>query len=736
MRKIGFAILALSLLVLSQGARAEWTIHVRSGGAKGGDGSEGKPFATLQEARDAVRAARKSGAIPDGETAVVEIGSGVFRLESTLTFSAEDGGTKEAPVVYRAKETGKARLSGGVALDPKKFTEVTDAAIRERLAESVRDSVRVIDLSELVSEPFPELARSFKNAPAAPWLYVDGQPMTLARWPNQHPAEGDEWARFSKVIDSGKADPDSPDPEKRKSHPGSFVFDGDRPQRWRLDEGVWLFGYWTHDWSYEVIRLAAYDSEKKMLSLAAPHSYGLGGGTWGGKERRFFALNSLDELDAPGEWYLDREKKQLYFLPESELAKSEIVLATLSQPMMEIKGAKHLHFEGLTLSHSHGQGLVVSDAEDIEIAGCTLANLAGSGISISGGARNTVRSCNLYNLGTTGITLNGGERKSLTPSEHRAENNHIHHYGRFQRTYAPGIGAYGCGQIVRHNRIHDAPHNAVLYSGNEHLFEKNEVFRVVMETGDSGAFYTGRDWTSQGNVLRHNYIHHLGEGNEEATNAMGVYLDDCDSGDTVESNVFFRAGRAFLIGGGRDNVVRNNLIVECPIGLHLDSRGMTWKQWNDPNSPGWNLEEKAEKLNYREAPWSERYPNLAKIMSDSPQEPLHNVIRDNVFVDCEQKPFHFDGNVMKLLGKLDVADNLVVSRTGDGGKLAADEIKGTANLAGTSEAPVDLGISVEKGAGLSLEADATKLRKVLPTFQAIPFKEIGLYEDDFRTELP
>ena len=80
--------------------------------------------------------------------------------------------------------------------------------------------------------------------------------------------------------------------------------------------------------------------------------------------------------------------------------------------------------------------------------GCVVANLAHGGITVSGSS-NTVRSCDLYNLGSHGISLNGGDRKTLTPANNVAVNNHIHHYGLFKRTYAPGIGVSGCGQIVR-----------------------------------------------------------------------------------------------------------------------------------------------------------------------------------------------------------------------------------------------------------------------------------------------
>ena len=123
----------------------------------------------------------------------------------------------------------------------------------------------------------------------------------------------------------------------------------------------------------------------------------------------------------------------------------------------------------------------------MEIAGCKVANLAQDGIKVNGSS-NIVRSCDVYNIGKTGIAVSGGDRKSLTPANNLVVNNDIHHFGNFQRTYAPGIHVSGCGNILRNNAVHDAPHTAILYGGNEHLFELNEVYRVVMETGRCGGF--------------------------------------------------------------------------------------------------------------------------------------------------------------------------------------------------------------------------------------------------------
>lgn len=734
MKIVQWPLIAVIVVNVSMYAVANTDFYVAPKAPPNGDGTRQSPFQSLSQTRDAIRSAKRSGSLKSGEAITIQLAPGVYPLQASLSLTSEDSGTAGAAVVYRAQKSGTARIHGGIALPFSGFNNVSDPEVLSRIGPDARARIVVYDLSSSFPAAIPPLKAAYRGAPRAPWLYINHRPMPLARWPNANAPDGG-WARFSKAIDSGLADPDAKDPIRRNARPGSFEFDDPRPARWNLDEGVWLQGYWTHDWSDEVIRVGSYDLRSRVITLAAPHNYGIASGTWGEKERRFFALNTLDELDAPGEWYLDRLRRRLYLYPDGDLQNAEIVLATLTEPLLNVSGAKHIRFEGLRLEYGHGTGIALQHTEFSEVVGCTISNLAGRGIHVSG-SHNTIRSCDLYNLGKSGISLNGGDRKQLTPAQNLAVNNHIHHYGRFQRTYAPGIGVSGCGNIVRNNCIHDAPHNAVLYGGNEHLFERNEIYRVVMETGDSGAFYTGRDWTSQGNVLRHNFIHDLGGGNAKHVNTMGVYLDDCDSGDTVESNVFLRAGRAIMIGGGRSNSVLNNLVIDCPIGLHMDARGMTWKQWNDPRSAGWNLEGKAQALNYLNPPWSTRYPQLAAIMNDSPRQPLHNSIRRNVFVDCTKQVFSFDSNVRQLLDSFDMADNLAVNTTGASSDVAAvKDIKGCTSITGTDDDPVALGFTDSVAANFELRPDAQLLDEV-SSFVPIPFASIGLVPDEYRKTLP
>ena len=131
---------------------AERNIYVATEAEAGGDGSRRRPHQTLEQARDAIRAARKDGSLASGEAVTVLVGPGVYRQQAAFELTAEDSGSEGAPVVYRAQKRGQARLHGGITLDAADFTAVTDPAVLARLDPSVREQVRVCDLSRLVPD--------------------------------------------------------------------------------------------------------------------------------------------------------------------------------------------------------------------------------------------------------------------------------------------------------------------------------------------------------------------------------------------------------------------------------------------------------------------------------------------------------------------------------------------------------------------------------------------------------
>ena len=315
--------------------------------------------------------------------------------------------------------------------------------------------------------------------------------------------------------------------------------------------------------------------------------------------------------------------------------------------MLLLEHRRNEAISGRTIAFGGGAGLVLRDCHDVLVSDCTIECVAGSGIEIAGDCTGVVVSnCVVRNVGCCGVEMGGGNRRKLERGGNRVVDCEITRFGQVQRVYAPGVRLGGCGNEVVRCKIHHAPHSAILYHGNEHLIADNDIFDVVRETGDAGAIYSGRDWTSQGNVLARNRIHDLGQsvsnGKSHDVFTMGIYLDDCDCGDTLVSNEFVRAGCAVMIGGGRENRVIGNTIADCDIGIHLDDRGVTWTQhWNNPNDPSWNLVKKAEDLGYRDEPWRSRYPRLAATMDDEPRLPKYNVFDGNTVTRC-RIPYQFN----------------------------------------------------------------------------------------------
>ncbi len=557
------------------------------------------PFATLARARDEIRALKKAGPLPEGGVQVLLRG-GIYMVDAALSLSAEDSGTVQAPVVYSAASGEEVRLVGGKVLTG--FTPVSDPAILKRLEKAAHGKVLQVDLKALGVTDFGSPKGGGME------LFFQDKPMTVSRWPNEGFVKIAEVTGGELVNVRGT----------KGDRIGKWVYEGDRPKRWAEENDLWVHGYWFWDWSDERHSVKTIDTAKRIIEVKKPyHGYGYRNGQW------YYAFNLLSEIDAPGEWYVDRESGILYFWPPAPID-AGVAMVSVTPGMVSMDGVSHLTLRGLTFEAARGTAITMSGGTANRVIACTIRNMGSRAVSISGGTNHGVVGCDIYGMGGACISLNGGARKTLTPAGHFADNNHIHHYARWYRMYNTAVSLNGVGNRATHNYIHDAPHMALGFSGNDHLIEFNEIHDVCHESNDAGAIYAGRDWTMRGTVIRHNYMHDI-VGFEDR-GCVGVYLDDMFSGTHIYGNLFHKVYRAAFIGGGRDNRVERNLFIDCIKGLHIDNRAQGWAK----GSVNTVMKERLDAMPYTDPLWVARYPKLLGTWEDEPAAPKGNIIRSNV----------------------------------------------------------------------------------------------------------
>lgn len=510
---------------------------------------------------------------------------------------------------------------------------------------------------ECAAGPLPDAEGFARVRPHLPLFFYDGKWAVEARWPN----EG--YAEFTNVVESGVSGrvlnsvmPDNP------TGPGAFEFASDRPARWNFDEGVWLCGYFSHDWAYERVRAAGFDAGRRVVSMAAAATYGIGSQTWSNNAgRRFFACGVRAELDASGEFFFDRKTRRVDFIAPPGMR--EFVAVTRPGGFLEAEGVDDLRIDGVVFEYAL-EGLVFRKCRGLAVEGCTVRNVGGNALRIDGGENCRVSKCAFAGIGLTCCIVSGGDRRRLKPAGHEIADCEFSDFARVNRTYESAVKLHGCGNRVLRNRMHDAPHSAIFYGGNDHLVSSNEIWNLLVETQDAGAVYTGRDPTSRGNVVSFNYVHDCGVRGRKMANVMAFYLDDCDAGDLVVSNRVVNVPRGLLIGGGQDNRAVGNSFERCDIGLSIDDRGVyETEKWDSVTDASWQITRKALEMPIFEEPWKSRYPLMATYLVDSPREPRHVEISGNIFRDCAL-PIEYYLKGASSREAIAVHDNVIVGADG------------------------------------------------------------------------
>ena len=609
--------------------------YVAPAGNDTADGSQTKPFRTLERARDAVRSLKQSrgGNLPGGGVKIM-ISGGEYPWEKTLKLTSEDSGTAATPIVYQAEPGRTAVFSGGVRITS--WRPISDAKLRDKLDATVRDRVLQADLKALGIEDLGD-ATALRSCPE---LFVDGKPQTLARWPNEGFVKtgailGKDTFKVWNSIEGCRD--------------GKFGYVEDRPGYWLDEPDVRLYGYWFWDWFEEFQKVASIDPDARAFTLSRPYSnYGYR------KDQRYYALNVFRELDAEGEWYLDRRTATVYWLaPEGiDVSKAETVLSVFDQPFITMTDVENVVLRGLTLQEGRGDAIHISGGADCLLANCTIQRLGGDAIIVQGGEHHGIFGCTMNTLGCGGTRVAGGDRQTLTPGRHFVENCRVFDISRLKRTYAPAVHLDGCGNRIAHNLFENIPSSALRIEGNDHLIELNVIRNVVRESDDQGGLDMFGNPLYRGVVIRWNRWSDIQGG--EQNGAAGVRLDDMISGVSIYGNVFERCGAVHFGGvqihGGKENLVDGNLFVDCLAGF-------SFSRWDEKR---WLESIERFLPQAGKPPYASRYPELADLKSDANV----NLICRNVFASCGST-FLRDGRVQKTALNA-VADKLLETQVVSG----------------------------------------------------------------------
>ncbi len=332
----------------------------------------------------------------------------------------------------------------------------------------------------------------------------------------------------------------------------------------------------------EIVTLAALDEDTRTATVSGPEcTSGLRTGD------RYFVENVLEELDSPGEWYLDTRAGKLYLWPANPLTDETEVIAPLVKRMIEVSAdaatgqkVEHLRFAGLTIEDTDylpgdgcigygmgDQGVIhLTGATDCAVERCRFRNIGRYAVCLDGGEHNRVVGCDITGSAEGGILLLNSARNEIS-------DNAIHDCGLVYKHIGGVVlqGSEASENLIAHNLIHEISRYGISLknAGLDNVIEYNELYDLNTETYDTGGIeVTQHDKELRsGSTIRHNLVRDVigysSDNGRPVYLSWGIYLDSYAGGYDVHHNITVRNHHGgIMLQGGKDNHVWNNVFVD------------------------------------------------------------------------------------------------------------------------------------------------------------------------------
>ena len=623
--------------------------YVSPSGDDANPGTLAKPFATLQRAQQSAR-------VKHGE---VFLRGGTYYLPETLVFTAEDSGTKNAPVVFQNYPDEKPVISGGIRLEHLDWQPYTNGIFQANVP------------ADLQTEE----------------IFINGERQVLARYPNFNPN--------AQYFDGFAPDAISPQRAARWADPAGGYYHAMHPALW----GDFTWRITGKETNGEVKLEGGWQNNRG----AAAH-----------RQIRFVE-NIFEELDAPGEWFLNSKTHTLYFYPPADVdLKKAVVEATRLRTLVEFRGneehpVKWIALRGLVFRQAartvmdtrepllrsdwaiyRGGAIFFNGAEDCALEDSFIDQVGGNGVFVNNyNRRVAIRGTQIAKAGASGICFVGdpqaarsplfnynqthkleeidrtpGPKSDNYPADCLVDNCLIHLTGRVEKQTAGVEIDLARNITVRHCSIYDVPRAGINIGDGcwgGHVIEYCDIFDTVKETGDHGAFNSwGRDRFWRPNIAEVNaWVKQVPElpmldvvkpivlanNRWRCDHGWDIDLDDGSSNYIITNNLCLHGGIKNREGFRR--LVENNIMVDGGFNPHVwfaDSgdvfrHNLVWTAYRPANMhrPPWGAD---MDFNLLQNDGATTITPATRLQQQSGRDE-HSIVADAQFVD----PAHGDYRV-------------------------------------------------------------------------------------------
>lgn len=529
----------------------ERTIYVSPNGDNNNAGNSiEKPLKDIQVAFDKIPDLMKVG---EG-TLHIRLLEGNYFLTSALELRPEHSGTKTSPVVITPQSGSKVAIHGGKKVEGWK---------------KIKNGLWAVDIPEVASGEW-----KFRQ------LYVNDKMRTRARKPNH-----------GFLIVKGMPE-GTPKTVGYHTDCQSFEFaKGDIDPTWKNMDDVEVVVY--HFWTDSHLPIQTIDKETNVVTFK--HKAGkVFTDDFSENGARYIVENVYEELDAPGEWYLDRKTGRCFYFPfpEEEIETTSFY-APIAPQLINIAGkpesaqwVSDIKFKNLEFSYTNWElpegnsndrqgsasipaAISMTGVQNCIFSQCIFTKLGTWAFELNEGCSGNIFSLNeISHIAAGGFRVNGGthtDHPNLRTKNNKIIDNHIHHYGEVYPSAVGILLQHTEGNHVGHNLIHDGYYTGISIGwhwgyqrsiSRDNLIEFNHIYNIGQGLlSDMGAIYTLG--VSPGTVIGNNLIHDV---DANHYGGWGIYHDEGSSYILVENNVVYNTKfAAFNIHFCKEVTVRNNI---------------------------------------------------------------------------------------------------------------------------------------------------------------------------------